>query len=167
MLRTVRYIRTVVVSSVILASAACGGDGGANPSNIGESIPALGTLRATVDGATKEFVVTAATDSLTNLVVIGGEDSPLTTFVALQTQAAVGTKSVPDTDVVAAYAGSETWESGGWAAYGPNGSGTITIKSINSTSITGTFSFTMVAFGTASGTKVIANGSFNAPLFSN
>lgn len=148
-------------------SIACG-RGGTDPSSlIGESMPDLGVIRFTVDGVSKQLAASATTDSQTNLVTVGGEDTQLTSLIGMQTVAALGTHSLPDTSVIGVYANGLNYEDAGWAAYGANGTGTITIKSISSTSVTGTFSFTLVPYGAASGSKVIGEGAFNAPLFSN
>lgn len=159
-------MRCTIAAALLLASIGCG-RGVSDPSVIGESMPAPGVIRFTIDGVTKQLTASATTDSLTNIVTIGGEDAQQTSLIAMQTVAALGTHSLPDTSVIAVYATGLNYEDAGWAAYGANGTGTITIKSISSTSVTGTFSFTLVPYGTASGSKVVGEGAFNSPLFSN
>ena len=159
-----KQLRALLAIALIVASVGCEG-GGTGPST-GEVTPPLGTLRADIDGSSRELVATAIRDITNDILTIGGEDAGFTVILALQAPAVVGTRSLPDPAVLGAYAGFRTYEEAGWAAYGAYGSGTVTIKSLTSTAVSGTFSFTLLPYGTATGTKVISNGSFNAPLVS-
>jgi hypothetical protein len=161
-----RWLRHAIVVSLFMA-VGCG-RGATDPTDagIGGAAPALGVLRITIDGTSQDLVASAETDATTHLVTVGGEDSPLTQIFGVQTQAAVGTHSLPDSAVIAAYAKDSNFDGAFWAAYASAGSGSVTVKTINATSITGTFSFALVPYGSASGTKVV-EGAFNAPLYSN
>ena len=131
-------LRALLAISLVLANVGCGG--GTGPT-AGEVTPPLGTLRADIDGSSRELVVTAIRDITNDILTIGGEDAGFTVILALQTPAVVGTRSLPDPAVVGAYAGFETYEEAGWAAYGVYGSGTVTIKSLTSTAVSGTLPY--------------------------
>ena len=163
-LRTMRWL---TVAGVLLVTTACsGGSSDPSESGIGGSMPALGTLRVTIDGATRDLSANATKDITTDSVIVSGDDAALNTVFAFQTAAKVGTRAIPDIEVIGVYAPDGDIDVAYWAAYDTVGSGSIVIKSITTTSITGTFTFSLQPFGTAAGTKTVT-GSFNSPLFSN
>jgi hypothetical protein len=115
-------------------------------------------LTATIDGQSWVGTISTAVNSAGVFAIAATNAAGLT--LAFGAPAVQGTTSVGLTSGTNAQLAQDTQ---GWQAAVTNGSGTVNITSINATSATGTFSFTLVpVVGTgASGNRTVSNGSFS------
>jgi hypothetical protein len=121
-----------------------------------------GTMSATIDGEPWIGTITVATIATGNNLVVSATGSPGMTTIALNSPAQSGTHTVgPTSSVVGSVITSPTV---GWLAAGPIGSGTMTISTLTATSVTGTFSFTLVPNMGTGPNKVVTNGTFSARI---
>jgi len=165
------YLKQLTVLSVLLA--ACGG------SNTGPSGGGIGTFSATIDGvawvsdASAVQVTGNQTVPGTQLILgtkINGQDYVNVTL-ALGYISATGTYPLGvNQGTTAGGSGAVTAQQGGvlglWNTGFSGSAGTITITSLTSTRMAGTFQFTAPpALGSsATGNRVVTNGVFDVPL---
>jgi hypothetical protein len=151
--------------------AACG-PGGTLPGGTtggggtsGGGTATTGTFTATIDGGSFTGALGLTAVHANNQLSISGSDSQYTLQVIAGGVQGPGTYPIsgssPTTVVLALNGTAQVWLAGPTI-----GSGSITVTSLTSTTVAGTFSVTVgpSAGGPASGSKVIANGVFNVPL---
>ncbi|HKT79912.1 MAG TPA: DUF6252 family protein [Vicinamibacterales bacterium] len=158
-----------LVAAILIASISCGGgdDGGpADPSGgSGSGSGSKGTVTALIEGVSYSGAVNSA--KITNGTLnIASNSSDLTRAIAFALKnAAVGTYSTPNSEVsFTVQVTNGATVTGAWGAGGQLGSGTLTISSISSSSVSGTFNFVGIvpAGSPGTGTKTVTNGSFSA-----
>ena len=172
--RGLAYVRPVVFALAVLMMA-CGGDNPAGPTGgsgsgsgsggSGGSGGTRGTVTATVDGVAYTGAVNAASVNPSGNLNVASNNAALTLSVNFAARAAVGTTNINSTSttVMNVITTNGTTVTGSWAASALGGSGSLTIATLTSSSVSGTFSFTALpaSAGTV-GTKTVTNGSFNA-----
>ena len=157
-------------------SSGSGSGGGSNPppgtspSCTVPGTPATGTMTATIDGVAWRAVCVAVSLTVQGVISIaGGEPTTPTTGTTIGFAAprSVGSTSIgplSPTNALLTVGGGSLWQSAL-----NNGSGTVTFTTLTTTNAAGannavgTFSFTMTPQSgtTATGTKVVTNGTFN------
>jgi len=140
---------------------------GTATSSSGTNQPVHGTMTARIDG-----VLWSATTSLTatfnnNLLAVTGADA-VTSIAFTISAPGIGTYLIPG--AAGAQAGNnallmitQNATSASWAADFTKGSGTVTLTSLTSTTVSGTFAFTLapVAGTAATGGRTVTAGAFN------
>jgi hypothetical protein len=147
-----------LLSLVLLSAMACGGsstgpDNGTNNS--------AGPMSATIDGKAWSSPFPTATYHNT-IVAVAGLDLGITASVSFAFVAsAPGTFSVGNGNNV--FGSAVVAEAGkGWGTAFPGGTGTVTLTTLTSTRVAGTFAFDAVANnGGATGTVHVTNGKFD------
>jgi hypothetical protein len=161
-----------VLIGLLVVSVACGGGNSGAPSGSGSGSGSgsnLGTVNATVDGVAYNGIVNAAS-VVNGTLNIASNSADRTVAVSFALKSvAVGTTPVsPNSELsmnVLTTTGTTTI--GSWAAAGTFGSGSLTISTLSSTRVTGSFFFNAVPVpgaggGAATGTKAVTNGTFTA-----
>lgn len=164
---------------LLFSLAACGGDTPATGPNDPNGSSGTGIFKATIDGQPWEATLTTSggTGVAPNSLP-GGLQFDGTTFAGTNSThvgLSLGYISGPGTyplgvNEVSTAGGTGTFLSGSGAAVGTwwtpllGGGGSVTITSLTSARVAGTFLFTATAFSLASGTKTITNGVFDFPL---
>jgi len=155
-MRSTRGLSTIV----LLCMVACGGSSSTSPNNNGSNNSA-GPLSATINGKawSSQFPTASYHGSI---LAVAGLDNGLTASVTLAlTVAAPGTFSVSSGNNVFGNGGYST-PVGGWATALPGGTGTVTVTTLTSNHVAGTFAFDAVPATTgATGTVHITNGKFD------
>jgi hypothetical protein len=160
---------------LVVWSLACGGGNSGAPSGSGSSGSSgsgsssnRGTVNATIDGVAYNGIVNAASLTNGNLNVASNSADLRVSIAFALSNAAVGTTTVSIQSALsmAVVTTTGTTTIGNWNAGGTFGSGSLTISSLTSSRVSGSFSFNAVAVpgasGGATGTKVVTNGTFTA-----
>jgi hypothetical protein len=142
----------------VLASMACGDDGPTEPS--GQS-----TLTARIDGVLWNGIASAGAYVDAGILRVEGGSATRIGFALPATPGiySIGGPSGANAELAITLPGQPVAQS--WVASTPGG-GSITLTSITTTDVTGTFAFTLTAVGGtgASGTKVVTDGRFIVAL---
>ena len=166
-----------LVFALMVQTIACGGDNPGGPSGSGSGSGGSsgsmnrGTVTAIIDGVSYTGVVNAASVIGAGNVNIASNNAALTLAISFAARAAVGTTVINSTSttVLNVITTNGTTPTGSWAASALGGSGSLTIATLTSSSVSGTFNFVAVpapppsGLG-ATGTKTVTNGSFTATL---
>lgn len=159
-------VKRLTILAAIVATTACGGSSSTTSPSGGGQASGKGTLTATIDGVAYTGTINSATLQSSGLLNIASNSSDLTRSVNFAVQpAAVGTfsgaSSAIQLNVITTSGGAVT---GSWLTSLNFGSGSLTITSLSSTGVSGTFAFTAVpaTASTPSGNKVVTNGAFTA-----
>jgi len=155
-------MRTTLTLILALALAGCGGDDPADPS--GGNTGGDG-LSCKVDGVSWTAPLTAA-HLISGVVSIAGTDASSSLGVGLGfLNGGTGTYAVGPGSPITACAVTEGLNDA-WSASGDQGSGTITVTTLSSTRVAGTFSFTAPRSNGAGdpATRTVTEGTFNLPI---
>ena len=150
-----------VLALLLLAVAACGKDATSPQNSVSNPVVlAKGSMGARIDGAAWNATLAVSAVNSNGIIAIAGNDGTHTLGFGL---AANGTGTFTIGPLSAT--NGLLIQSGGaaWTANLARGSGTVTITSLTSTAVAGTFSFTLLPSpGTpANANKVISDGVFN------
>ena len=171
-----KTLLSLVAAATVAAAAACGGSSPAAPSgtNAGGTTPggssggASGPFTALIDGAPFNGSQALSATNLNNQLSISGSNGQYTLQLIVQLSRGAATYTFgaldPSNVTTAALALNGTAQN--WFAGPGVGSGTITISSLTSSAVSGTFTVTVApsAGGPATGNRVITSGVFNVPL---
>jgi hypothetical protein len=153
MMRFGGLVRVVLACAVL---GACGDDDGTNDGGGDDS----NTLTATIDGvaytSNSSVTVVRATDN--SLIITGTSSNNRAIKIELPPVTQAGTY-----DAGPGFGAIVTYNIGlsPYVTSATGGSGTVTVTSISSTRVAGTFSVTTVGTGGTVGNRVITNGKFN------
>jgi hypothetical protein len=139
-----------------------GGTGGTGGSG---GTPNRGTVTAFIDGVAYTGIVNSANFNQSGNVNLASNNSALTLSINFAARGAVGTTTInpTSTTVLNVITTTGTTVIGSWSASGLGGSGTLTIATLTSSGMSGTFSFTAVpASAGTTGTKTVTDGTFTA-----
>jgi len=147
-------LRSAGLTLLLLAVAACKSSDATGPNN---NHPANGSMTATIDGAAWNASLTVHASSTNGIVGVAGTDATQTIAFALAANGP-GTYSIGPLSPENA----ELTTTGGivFTAAGNVGGGSVTITSLTSTAVAGTFTFTMVKSG-GGANRSVTNGAFN------
>jgi hypothetical protein len=140
-------------AAAVLATS-CGG-GGETPTG-----PGTGSLTAQVDGAAWRASRGVAATRAAGFIGVGGTASDASSISFAFPDTGPGTFAVASSNGTN---GSYVKSGQGWtAAFGNGGSGTITVTTLTTSRVAGTFSFVAPGIsGGAAGNKTVTNGSFD------
>lgn len=159
-------MKRLSILAALVVTTACGGSNSTTSPSGGGQASGKGTVTATIDGVPYQGTVTSATLQSSGLLNIASNSSDLTRFVTFAVQpAAVGTFSGASSAVqLNVITMNNNTVVGSWLTSLNFGSGSLTITSLSSTGVSGTFAFTAVPVtaSTPSGNKVVTNGTFTA-----
>jgi hypothetical protein len=126
-------------------------------------------VTAIIDGVAYTGIVNAASVNPSGNLNIASNNAALTLAISFAARAVAGTTTIGplSTTVMNVITTNGTTVTGSWSASGLGGSGSLTIATLTSSSVSGTFFFTAVpapgASGAgATGTKTVTNGTFSA-----
>jgi len=166
--------RCALGALVLGAMGACGGSGSGGG---GGPPPGSGAMTATIDGQAfasdaQRATATVSASAPGAYVLIGSKVASasdyVTVSVTLYNLAATGTYPLGVTGVVFGGVGSVTQQSGAtfgtWLTPLSGASGTVTVSTLTSSRIAGTFSFTAAASLDPTSIKSVTNGSFDLPV---
>jgi hypothetical protein len=181
--RQLRHALLATAAATLLAG--CSDSGGVtdpNNNNNGNNNGGTGTTRmtATIDGQAWQAATTAGSIvalqhapksggyTIIGVQVLSNGTVGATLTILINNIAGPGTYTL-GVDGVTTYGGFAGISAGGtWLTPFSGAAGTITITTLTTTRIAGTFSFTATASGGgATGTKVVTNGVFDAPISGN
>jgi hypothetical protein len=167
-----RHVTALLIAApLLLTAAACGSS--TTPSTGGSGVVsgcsgahASGSMTAQINGTAWTAVCISASSFTGNVLSLGGSDNATNATVAqiiamATTATGPGTFPIGPLPITNGANGLLTINAQIWSASATQGSGTITITTLNSTGTSGTFSFNLVAVPPATGTKTITNGTFN------
>lgn len=158
----------VAVLAVLAAAAACGGSGDVTgPSG---NTSGHGTVTATIDGVAYSGTVSSATLSGTTGLIITSNSADETRYVHIYLQpAAVGTftpaSGTAQSVQVNVVTNSNGTVTGRWLAPLDASAGWLSIESLGTSGVSGSFAFTLVpstTAGTPNVNKAVTNGRFKA-----
>jgi hypothetical protein len=148
---------------ILVVLAACGGDGGGPGGPSGS-----GTLTARVDGSTWTATSGILALRANNVISFTGSVGATSHIAIAFPDAGTGTYSVPTAVGLnfnyGVFSTGHVWQALALGAQlGGVGSGSVTVTTLNSERVAGTFEFTAppAQSSGATGTKVVTNGSFN------
>ena len=154
-----------ILAAVLLVAPACGKKSNSPTSPSGSSSSSSGTvtqgtMTASINGTSWTSVVPAAVQT-GGFVSLAGSDG-VTTLAFLVAATSPGTYTIPGTGSGIGNNALITVGGASWTATFAQGSGTVKIDTLTSTSATGSFSFTLTpSSGGATGTKTVTGGAFN------
>ena len=158
--------RTVLVWSFVVFASACSSPSPTVPTPTPSPSPGAtsrGTMSARINGVQWTAIAVNTATNIGNILSVGAADgsNPIQSIGFAVTPAAVGTYSLatgPSNALVQILTQNALWQ-----ASILGGSGTITISTLTSTGVSGTFAFTAVPSQgtTATGNRVVTDGVFN------
>ena len=150
-------LRSAGITLLLLAAAACKSSDATGPNNNNNNHPANGSMTAIIDGAAWNAALTVHASNTNGIIGVAGTDAAQTIAFALAANG-TGTFSIGPLNPENA----ELTTTGGivFTAAGNVGSGSVTITSLTSTAVAGTFTFTMGKSG-GGVNKSVTNGAFN------
>jgi hypothetical protein len=144
--------------------AACGGD--KDPTDPGGNNP-NGTITATVNGAAWNGSAAAIATRSTDFIAVGGTQGSHSNITFAFPGNSTGTFSIPDAVGMnlnySEFGSTHVWQALAMGHLGGIGSGSVTVTTLNSERVAGTFSFVAPAAASsgATGSRTVTNGSFN------
>ncbi len=162
-----RFIAFAVVATLVSVTAACGGDPSFGPDD-----PRNNTFDATIEGVAWTASTVSAEQSVAgipgylNFQGSSAGANPRTMAITLARIPGPGTYPL-GMNTQSATGGSVTMVEGSrsWLTPLSGAAGTVTITSLTSSRVVGTFQFVAVPFlGTSGGPQTVTNGAFDVPL---
>ncbi len=152
-------LRSTGLILLVLAAAACKSSDATGP-NTNNTHPANGSMTANIDGAAWNASLTVTASNNGTIIGAAGTDAAQTLAFALA-GTGPGTYTIGPLSPMNA----ELTTTGGvvYSAAGNIGGGSVTITSVTSTAVAGTFTFTLVKSG-GGASKTVTNGAFNIKL---
>lgn len=163
---TLESVKRLALIAALAATTACGGSNSTTSPSGGGQASGKGTITATIDGVAYTGTISSATIQSSGLLNIASNSADLTRSINFAVQpAAVGTFSGASSAIqLNVITMSNNTVTGSWLTSLNFGSGSLTISSLSSTGVSGTFAFTAVPATptTPAANKVVTNGTFTA-----
>ena len=152
-------MRAAVLASMVLLGAC------SKKSDDPGTTPTATTYATTWTADSKNYTATVSTGAVNNNTLIIGATQAVSSSesyqVTLNVPAATGTYTIGSASTATVgYATTVAGTSTGYIAASGFGSGTVTVTTLSSTEIIGTFTFTGMATNAAGATKAVTNGKF-------